>query len=202
MELTWLGHACFAVESEGYRIVLDPYRMDDYPTLHTRADAVFCSHSHADHNCVAAVELTKGKASPFTVEKLATFHDDRGGSLRGENTVHILRSEGKTVIHCGDLGHFPTDAQLAKMSGADVLLIPVGGYYTIDAATAKRVIDAAKPRIAVPMHYRHGKYGLRAVGTLDEFLKLVPAASVHRLSGSSFVLSDDISGVIVPEFAG
>ncbi|MBQ9458354.1 MAG: MBL fold metallo-hydrolase [Oscillospiraceae bacterium] len=202
MEITWLGHACFAVESEGWRIVLDPYLMDGYPPLHTRANAVLCSHGHSDHNHAAAVELTGGGKSPFTVEKVATFHDDKGGALRGENTVHILRAEGLTVVHCGDLGHFPTDAQLAAISGADALLIPVGGYYTIDAATAKRVADAARARVVVPMHYRHDPYGLRPVGTLDAFLKLCPAGEVTRLSGNSFTLSKDAPrGVVVPKFA-
>ncbi len=201
MEIIWLGHACFALESGGYRVVLDPYTMDTYPPLHTRADEVFCSHGHADHNYREAVQLSTGKKSPFTVEKVATFHDEKGGALRGDNTMHILRAEGMTVVHCGDIGHYPTDAQLAAISGADVLLIPVGGYYTIDAATAKRVADAAKPRVTVPMHYRHGPYGLRPVGTLDEFLKLYPNECIHHLTGNTFTLTaSEPQGVVVPAY--
>ena len=203
MEITWLGHACFAVESAGFRVVLDPYLMDTYPPLHTKADAVLCSHGHADHNHTAAVELSTGKQNPFTIEKVKTFHDEKGGALRGENVMHVLRAEGLTVVHCGDLGHFPTDAQLAAIRGADALLIPVGGYYTIDAAMAKRVADAAQARVVVPMHYRHGAYGLRPVGTVDEFLKLYPAAQVHRLAGSAFTLTDaEPQGVVVPQYEG
>lgn len=201
MEITWLGHACFAVESGGYRIVLDPYLMDTYPPLHTYGDEVLCSHGHNDHNNAAAVELSTGKKSPFTVEKVKTFHDDQGGALRGENTMHVLRAEGLTVVHCGDLGHFPTDGQLAAISGADAMLIPVGGYYTIDAAMAKRVADAAKPRVIVPMHYRHGHYGLRPVGTLEEFLKLYSNELIHYQTGSTFSLtSAEPSGIVVPAF--
>ncbi len=201
MEITWLGHACFALESGGYRVVLDPYTMDGYPPLHTHADAVYCSHGHHDHNYVEAVELSTGKQSPFTVEKVATFHDEKGGALRGGNTMHILRAEGLTVVHCGDLGHYPTPEQLAAIRGADALLIPVGGYYTIDAATAKKICDVAAPRVIVPMHYRHGSFGLREVGTLDAFVSLFPAAQVHRETGSRFTLTAaSPSGVVVPAY--
>ena len=199
MEITWLGHACFALESDGCRIVLDPYKMDDYPSLHTRADAVLCSHGHSDHCHTAAVELSTKGNTVFTVEKVATFHDDKGGALRGENTVHILRAEGLTVVHCGDLGHFPTEAQLAAISNADAMLIPVGGYYTIDAATAKRVCDATKPRVIVPMHYRHGEYGLRPVGTLEEFLELYQNEQIHYRTSNRITLTDaEPTGVVVP----
>ena len=201
MEITWLGHACFALESGGYRVVIDPYTVETYPPMHTVADAVYCSHGHADHNYVQAVELRQGKESPFSVETVSTFHDEKGGALRGSNTMHIFRAEGMTVVHCGDLGHYPTEEQLAAISGADVLLIPVGGYYTIDAAMARRVADAAKPRTVVPMHYRHDPYGLRPIGTVEEFLKLYPAGQVHRLDSNRFTLSADApEGVVVPRY--
>ena len=201
MEITWLGHACFALESDGYRVVLDPYTVETYPPLHTTADAVYCSHGHTDHNYVQAVELTEGRKSPFAVETVATFHDEQGGAQRGSNTMHIFRAEGMTVVHCGDLGHYPNDEQLAAISGADALLIPVGGFYTIDAAMAKRVADAANPRVIVPMHYRHDPYGLRPIGTVEEFLKLYPAARVHHLNGNRFTLTAaEPSGVVVPRY--
>ncbi len=201
MEIIWLGHACFALESGGCRVVLDPYTMSEYPPLRTKADAVYCSHGHADHNYTAAVELSTGKENMFTVETVQTFHDDKHGLLRGGNTMHVLRAEGLTVVHCGDLGHFPNEAQLAAILGADALLIPVGGYYTIDAATAKRVADAAKARVVVPMHYRHGQYGLRPVGTLDEFLNLYPVEQVHYQTSNHFTLTaSEPAGVVVPAY--
>ena len=201
MEITWLGHACFALESGGCRVVLDPYTMEGYPPLHTFGDVVLCSHGHADHNYVQAVQLSTNKNDKFTIETVATFHDEKGGALRGNNTMHILRAEGLTVVHCGDLGHFPTDAQLAAIMGADALLIPVGGYYTIDAATEKRVADAAKPRVIVPMHYRHDPYGLREVGTLEAFLNLYHNEQVHYMTSNHFTLTHAApAGVVVPRF--
>lgn len=140
MNITWLGHSCFVVESAGWRVVLDPYYVETYPALHIEADEALCSHGHRDHDFLEAVTLLgRDKSeSPFTVETVSTFHDDKKGSLRGENAIHILRAEGMTLVHCGDLGHELNEEQLAAVKGCDALLIPVGGYYTIDAKTAKR----------------------------------------------------------------
>ena len=114
MKLTWLGHSCFAVESGGYRVVLDPYYVESYPPLHTSANEVLCSHHHRDHDYVEAVELTPRGDSPFTVETVQAFHDDQGGALRGTNTIHILAAEGLRVVHLGDLGHELSGEQLAQ----------------------------------------------------------------------------------------
>ena len=117
MNITWLGHSCFVVESAGWRIVLDPYYVETYPALHIEADEVLCSHGHRDHAFLEAVTLSgRDKSeSPFTVETVSTFHDDKGGMLRGENTIHILRAEGVTLVHCGDLGHELNEKQLAAV---------------------------------------------------------------------------------------
>ena len=186
MKLTWLGHSCFAVESGGYRVVLDPYYVESYPPLHTSANEVLCSHHHRDHDFVEAVELTPRGGSPFTVETVQAFHDDQGGALRGTNTIHVLAAEGLRVVHLGDLGHELSGEQLAPLRSCDALLIPVGGFYTIDAETARRVADAIAPRVIVPMHYRHGSHGYDVIATAEDFLRLYPADEVHCLDGSSF----------------
>lgn len=203
MKLTWLGHSCFAVESGDYRLVLDPYTVDSYPPLHTDANEVLCSHHHRDHDFVEAVALTPRGSSPFAVTTVSTFHDDKGGALRGANTIHILAAEGLRVVHLGDLGHELSEAQLAPLRDCDALLIPVGGYYTIDANTAKRVADAISPRVIVPMHYRCGSHGYDVLATAEDFLRLYPADEVHRLGGNSFELTAGAPrGVLVPEFIG
>ncbi len=204
MNITWLGHSCFLVESGGWRIVLDPYYVETYPALHVDADEVLCSHSHRDHAFLEAVTLSGRRCaeSPFAVETVSTFHDEKGGALRGENTIHILRAEGLTVVHCGDLGHELGEEPLEKIRGCDALLIPVGGYYTIDALTAKKVADAAAPRVLVPMHYRFGAHGYPEIGTLEDFLALCDAASVQRLETNGFTLTKDApAGIVVPRFA-
>lgn len=96
MNIIWLGHSCFAVESAGWRVVLDPYYVETYPALHIEADEALCSHGHRDHAFLEAVTLSgRDKSeSPFTVGTVSTFHDDKKGSLRGENAIHILRAEG------------------------------------------------------------------------------------------------------------
>ena len=201
MKLTWLGHACFLLEADGYRIVTDPYTgVPGYPSLSVSAHAVFCSHGHFDHNAVDRVTLLPHRDSPFTVREIASFHDDRGGTLRGGNTIRVFTADGISVAHLGDLGHPLSAEQLAAIGPVDAALVPVGGVYTLDAAGAKSVCDALKPRCVLPMHYRHAPYGLAEVGGVEPFLALWPQAEVHRLSGPATELTKAVSGVLVPQF--
>ncbi len=204
MKLTWLGHACFSIEQDAYRLVVDPYKdVEGYPELHVTAQAVYCSHEHFDHYSTSAVELLPGRESPFTVRTVETFHDEKQGALRGKNTVHCFSAGGFTVVHLGDLGHPLSSAQVAEIGPCDVLLIPVGGFFTIDAQTAKRVTEQLRPRTAVPMHYRHPPFGLPKVGGVEHFLALWPAGEVKRLSGNSFELTQEpMPKVLVPAFSG
>ena len=200
MRITWLGHSCFCVESEGYRIVLDPYlSVRGYAPLHVSANEVLCSHDHFDHNCREAVTLAGGVPSPFTVNTVSTCHDDQNGRMRGQNTVHILRAEGQTVVHLGDLGHLLTADQAKELRRCDVLMLPVGGTYTVDAARAKLVADALEPRIIVPMHYRRGALGFDNIGALDDFLALYPAEQVHLLDENCFDPAE-WKGIVVPMY--
>ena len=201
MKLTWLGHACFLLEQDGYRVVIDPYKgVPGYPPLRVRAHEVYCSHGHADHNAVELVELLPKRESPFQVRTVKTFHDERGGAERGENAVRIFSAGNVSVAHMGDLGHRLTPEQVKAIGALTVALIPVGGFYTLDAEGAKSVCDALRPRCVVPMHYRHAPYGLPNIGGLEPFLQLWPAASVRRLDGSELEVTEGLSGVCVPRF--
>lgn len=189
MTLTWLGHACFILESGGFRILLDPYR--DVPGLtnvEAEVEAVYCSHGHDDHAYTEKVRLTAGRTNPFTVREIPTFHDGEGGALRGTNTVRAFTAEGISVVHLGDLGHPLRPEQIAAIGPCDVALIPVGGYYTIDAPAAKAVAEALGANVVAPMHYRRGGVGYPVLGTLEDFTGLYPPELV-RVYGPALPLT-------------
>ena len=181
MKITWLGHACFMLEEAGYQLLIDPYEgVEGYKDVHTQAHAVYCSHGHHDHSYTAGVALLPAAESPFTVREVQTCHDSQGGALRGRNTVRIFTAGGVTVVHLGDLGHRLTAEQARAIGKCDVLLVPVGGFYTIGAEDAYAVAVQLRPRCVVPMHYRHGPHGLQDVDTVEPFLALYPASDVAR----------------------
>ena len=109
----------------------------------------------------------------FDIQEVPSFHDDAGGTLRGPNTIFVITSEsGEKLVHLGDLGHFPNEEQLKAISDADYLLIPVGGFFTIDASVAVEICLAANPKCIIPMHYRTANSGYQELATVDEFMKL------------------------------
>lgn len=192
MTITWMGHSCFMLESEGFRVLLDPYKgVQGLADIETEADAVYCSHGHLDHAYTEKVRLTSGKANPFAVHEVSVFHDDQGGALRGTNTIRKFTAEGLSVAHLGDLGHLLSPEQLAELGHCDVVLTPVGGYFTIDASAAKAVTDAIGANVVVPMHYRNGQAGFDVLGTLEDFTGLYPAEMVKRY-GSTLTVEKDM----------
>lgn len=193
MKIQWLGLSCFRLEMGGAALVLDPYTgVRGYPELHTTANAVCCSHLHGDHGYIEAVELTPFDGPvPFTVQKVACFHDDCQGQKRGKNTIHIIEYQGLRVAHFGDLGHPLSAGQLAAVGRLDAALVPVGGFYTIDAAGAKALCDALQPRVIIPMHYKDGPMGHDAVDGVEPFLSLWPEGLCVHSAGDSLTLSDD-----------
>ena len=182
MKLKWLGHSCFLIQADGWTVVFDPYQDGSVPgwaPVRAAADAVFCSHDHGDHNAKELVTLS-GRELPLKVETLATYHDDKRGLLRGKNTIHILHGEGMRVAHLGDLGHMPDKKTMAALKNVDALLIPVGGYFTIDAAQAKALADETGARVVIPMHYRTAFAGYDVIGTLDAFTALCDNVRVYE----------------------
>ena len=175
MKLQYLGHSCFKVEAEGYEIVLDPYEKDSVPglkTLDVEADQCLCSHGHGDHCGLEWIRLkNRGVESPFKIERLESWHDDEKGALRGSNVIHILQADGLKVIHLGDLGCMPEKWQLERMEDADVIMAPVGGYYTAEPEVIRSLIDRLSPSVMIPMHYRTDKSGFPVLKTCEEYLE-------------------------------
>ncbi|MDW7657996.1 MAG: MBL fold metallo-hydrolase [Bacillota bacterium] len=209
VRLTWHGHACFTIDNGQYVLVLDPYKpeMIGYPPLQISAHAMLASHQHEDHNYRAAVTFLPAPAdlvvpvSPadpwpdgadpacFLVRSIEAFHDDAKGNKRGRNLIHVIRTSGLTIAHLGDLGHPLSEDQAKAIGPLDLLLLPVGGYYTIDADQAVQTIRQLSPRNVAPMHYQVG-YGHLPIATVESFLeKISPLYRLHELGAPVLDLS-------------
>ena len=173
MKITWLGHACFKLEQDGFTVILDPYSAGSVPglkPLDESADLVLSSHGHGDHNAVAEIRLTSGKEDPFEVETIDTFHDPEGGKLSGTNRITILEAGGITAVHMGDIGCELSDEEYEEIGHPDVLMIPVGGYYTLEPDDAAAMAIRIGARITIPMHYRTEKFGYPVIAENKQFL--------------------------------
>lgn len=180
MKLTWYGHSCFLLESKDGSVVFDPYAPSSVPGLalpELTADKTICSHKHSDHFYPQGVRLT-GREPALTVTQISTFHDGKRGALRGDNLVTVVGAEGLRVAHFGDIGHILSPEQLKELGHIDVMLVPVGGYYTIDAKQAAGLVQAVKPTVVIPMHYRGAGFGYDVIAPVEDFLVL--AGDVKR----------------------
>ena len=171
MEIKYLGHSSFLIKTKTAKIVTDPFDpgMVGIKFPKTEADIVTISHNHKDHNQFKNVSGING-VDPLTIdmpgefEKLGvrifgfqSFHDKTQGSERGENILYKFESEGISVLHCGDLGVIPEESFLETIGEIDILLVPVGGIYTIDSEEAFQLVKKVEPAIVIPMHYGSGK---------------------------------------------
>jgi len=190
--IQWHGHSCFSVTADNYTIVLDPFADGSVPgigNIRPEANAVLCSHYHSDHGCTEVVTVTEKENCPFEILKIDTYHDDAQGTKRGENRIHILEVDGIRIAHFGDLGCMLTPEQAELLKKADVLMIPVGGFYTIDAAQAKEIVSLLDPKIVIPMHYRSDTFGYPVIGRLEEFTKYYN--NVVNYEGDTIVIDKD-----------
>jgi L-ascorbate metabolism protein UlaG (beta-lactamase superfamily) len=180
MKIKYLAHSSFMVTTGGgVKIITDPYAAAGpfkYQPINETADVVTVSHEHGDHNYVKAVkgnpvvlrDSAEAKGIRFTA--LATAHDGNEGAQRGLNKVFCFTVDGINVCHCGDLGHILTGEQVKALGKVDVLLLPVGGFFTIDAAAAAKVWQQLKPAVTIPMHYKTEKADMPIAG-VEEFTK-------------------------------
>ncbi len=164
MKIQWLGHSCFLLTSrERVRVLTDPFDPQiGYPVPSVSADIVTTSHQHSDHNYTKAVQgkfTLVDKPGETTVRGIAikgipTFHDDTRGKKRGANILFRFAIDGLTVLHCGDLGHPLSAEQVQAIGPVDVLLVPVGGNFTIDAPTAAGIRQQLHAKLTIPMQFR------------------------------------------------
>ena len=199
------------VNGKTLQILMDPFSPSiGIPFKKTKADLVTISHLHNDHSYLEGVSNLKtkldlnmepfyinGDDEPFVVSKpgdyelrgvrisgIDSYHDDKKGSLRGKNTIFVVESEDISICHLGDLGHLLNDKQVEEIGDVDVLLVPIGGFYTIDPEEAVKVIAQIEPSYVVPMHYkteRHNPKDFGELKTLKDFLEVMGAENTTPL---------------------
>jgi L-ascorbate metabolism protein UlaG (beta-lactamase superfamily) len=193
LKVKWLGHASFLISSEaGLKIITDPYPQGSglsYTPINEAADIVTMSHDHFDHNNVSSVP---GKPQVITgsgvktiegvqFRGIDTYHDGSQGKERGPNTAFCFSVDGINLCHLGDLGHRLSQEQISEIGSIDILFIPIGGVFTIDAKMAGTVVNDLKPKIVMPMHYRTVKCDW-PLNTVDDFV--VDKKNVNRMNSS------------------
>ncbi|MGI6174184.1 MAG: MBL fold metallo-hydrolase [Christensenellales bacterium] len=164
MRIRWFGHSCFLLtNADGKKLLTDPFDPSvGYPVPKEKVDVVTMSHGHHDHNWTrdlprpfaSVSEVGETELSGFKIRGIHSFHDDAEGAKRGDNVIFVIESDGERVAHLGDLGHMLTDAQFEAIGKIDALLIPIGGYYTIDSDTAYAIAQRIAPRVTIAMHFK------------------------------------------------
>ena len=185
MKIKWYGHAAFLITSDdGTKIMIDPYEPGafggqlSYGEIKDQADIVLTSHDHADHNYTQDLpgtpQVVKGSGSKsikgISMKGISTYHDPSKGSERGANTIFTIKINNIQLCHLGDLGHLLSDKELAEIGPVDILLIPVGGLFTIDPKEATGVAEQIKPKVLIPMHFKTVKCGF-PIAPVEDFLK-------------------------------
>ncbi len=186
-----IGHSEFLIETEsGQRIVTDPYGEGcGYPIRKLKADTALVSHGHHDHNAVENLEGLQtivDKPGLFTpaagvrITALEAFHDEANGSKRGKTLLFLIETEGLRIVHLGDLGCMPDDDQIRQLTQPDVLMIPVGGFYTIDGKTAREITAKLRPAVTFPMHYKTAYNADWPISGPESFLEGIPENKIRR----------------------
>jgi L-ascorbate metabolism protein UlaG (beta-lactamase superfamily) len=182
MEITYIGHSCFKIKGKTLSLVIDPYDPQiGYKLPKLSCDVLLVTHNHIDHNNIAGVSdyrlLIDG---PGEYEVGGTFvygrsvnHDEKQGAERGKSTFYLITIDDVDILHLGDLGQELTQEDLEKIPNVDVLIVPVGGKYTIDAEEATKVISALEPSYVIPMHYKTDDSTMKDLDGVDKFLDVM-----------------------------
>ena len=198
MKIQWLGHSSFKLEeSTGTSIVTDPFEESvvGFPMPKVNANAVTISHKHSDHNVVSKVggnpividELGGFEVEGIHIQSFQSYHDHHMGTKRGDNLIFKFRMDGVEVCHLGDIGEECNIRVVETIMPVNILLIPVGGKYTIDAVEAKEYVDKIMPDIVIPMHYRT-KDSIMDIDKVSDFIDLFPEEDVVYAESDSVEL--------------
>jgi len=209
IEITWLGHSCFRVKGKEATLLADPYDESiGYSLGKPRANIVTSSHPHPGHGFTSGVggepRIVRGpgeyEISGVFITGIATFHDAEEGRERGRNTIYLIEMEDMTLCHLGDLGHPLSTEQVAEIASVEVLLVPVGGFSTIDAATAAETVRLLQPRIVIPMHFQTEALRFQ-LAPVDRFLREMGIkaglSAQPRLSITKAGLSEETQVVVL-----
>ena len=203
MQIKWLGHAAFAIITDkGKTILTDPYEAGSYdgavgyPKISVQADLVTVSHQHADHNDTKSLfgnpkiidKEGKYDIDDIKITGVSCFHDQSEGKERGGNIIFIYEIDGFRLAHLGDMGHMPTQEQFNKIGEIDILLIPIGGHFTIDSKEATQIVANIIPKVTIPMHYKTEVLGF-PIAPVDDFIK--DKSNVKRIEEVEIFLTKD-----------
>ena len=206
MKIQWIGHACFRLTANsGTAAITDPYDESvGIDMLPLKADLITMSHEHHDHNETSMIVgnpvIARGAQAASVggvkAEAVLSFHDDAEGTLRGANAIRIFSMDGLKIVHMGDQGCMPGEAALAAIEHADVMMIPVGGTYTVDAQGAKEIIERAKPACVIPMHVKTKRCPY-PIATMKEALCALDAEHVKPLTELEITKGNVPGGVVL-----
>jgi L-ascorbate metabolism protein UlaG (beta-lactamase superfamily) len=203
MDIAYFGHSSFKITTKTGSLVCDPFdaKMLGKPMSKVEADIVTISHHHGDHNAASQVggdpliiDLPgEYERKGIRITGFESYHDKTKGEERGKNTMYKIESEGISVLHCGDLGHTLSAEMIEMIDGVDVLLVPVGGVYTIDADEARQVVEKLEPSFVIPMHYRNNAYSaemMEKLAPLEDFLGKLGVTTYEAVQRFTVVPTD------------
>jgi L-ascorbate metabolism protein UlaG (beta-lactamase superfamily) len=207
MKIRWLGHSAFVLTSDsGTRVLTDPYQSGSYDgavgykPIDETVEVVTASHKHEDHFCLdglaggfeCVTKPGKHEVKGISITGVKSYHDESKGKERGPNVIFVLDIDGIRVCHLGDLGHILTGEEIGAIGRVDVLLIPVGDFFTIGPKQALDVMKSLSPAITIPMHFKTGSIGF-PIKPVEDFVSL---AGEHERPGTSEIeiTKDNLGG--------
>lgn len=196
MDITYLGHSAFRLKGKEAAVVMDPFEKKSvgFSMPQVSADVVTVSHQHEDHNAVSLVSKTSRREEPYIITApgeyeasgvgvfgWGSYHDDKEGEERGRNTIYSVIIDGVRVVHLGDVGEIISDKLVDNLGAVDVLLVPVGGVYTVDPKQAAAIVEKLAPSIVIPMHYKTADHSatFAELHEVGDFLQLMGSKEIE-----------------------